>query len=105
MKSTFKQGSLNDSLDKLKQDFMVGYNDAMQESVLGAGKSGSKGFQGFGTKSGAKKMAAELNIAPTFYTLNEENDALKRLVEQMKIDMETIVDKVKEQQSDTNPLM
>ena len=33
MRSNYKKtGTLNDSLDKLKLDFMQGYNDAMAES-------------------------------------------------------------------------
>ena len=31
-KKTVGQGSLNDSLDKMKLEFMQGYNDVMQES-------------------------------------------------------------------------
>jgi len=61
IRSSFKYGSLNDSLDKMKGEFMMGYNEAMQESenmkmsaAKGLTKGGSSnGRPGAGVGGGA----------------------------------------------------
>lgn len=98
--------SLNDSLDRLKLDFMQGYNEVMQESDAAyrldtltqkkasqarAGGALAQMLQGGASAGmgGAASPAVELQL------VKEENEALKKVIEQMKIDMQTIVEKVK----------
>ena len=108
VKSSFKQtngggGSLNDSLDKLKMEFMHGYNEVMQESdaaqkletfkqTLSVGKRRSDAL----TQMLAAAAPSQSEHQMELRFIKEENEVLKKVIEQMKLDMETIVDNVKE---------
>ena len=108
MKSSHKQtnghgGSLNDSLDKLKLEFMQGYNDVMQESdaaqrletfkqSISASKNNKDALTQMLAAAGPNRSEQQMELK----FIKEENEVLKKVIEQMKLDMETIVDNVKE---------
>ena len=83
--------SLNDSLDKLQHEFMKGYNDVMQESDAAyrldtltqksrkAAGPLAQMLQGGGEAKASENLELQL--------VKEENETLKKVIEQMKIDM------------------
>ena len=91
--------SLNDSLDRLKLDFMQGYNEVMEESnaayrleTLTQKKATGNGAlaQMLQVGAGGQNPQVELQL------VKEENEALKQVIAQMKVDMQAIVEKVKD---------
>ena len=103
--------SLNDSLDKLKNEFMVGYNEVMQESdaayrldTLTQKKAAASGARHTSAgplaqmlygASQAANAGAQHSPSLELQLVKEENETLKKVIEQMKLDMQTIVEKVK----------
>ena len=76
---------------------MHGYNEVMAESdtafkIESHGKAGANLAQMMVNTAGSKNQRSMTELA----MLKEENQALQKVIEQMKIDMETIVDKVKQ---------
>ena len=92
MKSSHKQtqgkgASLNDSLDKLKLEFMHGYNEVMQESdaaqrletfkqTLSAGKKNDALAQMLAA-AGPNKSESQMEMK----FIREENEVLKKVIE------------------------
>ena len=93
MKSSFKTGGtlglMNDSLDKMKNEFLDGYMVAMEQSEA------KKRTQASGQQ--LSQMVLKGNSLGK-QELVEENDFLKNIVEQMKLDMEHVVGRLKQQE-------
>ena len=92
VKSNFKGSNdfkgLNDSLDKMQREFFQGYNEVMQESD--------------NRMAGFKSISRKTPNLQDAQSLKEENEQLLRIVDQMKVDMEAMVNKVRSEFNQKN---
>jgi len=77
--SNLKSLGMNDSLDVMGKEFLKQYQDAMVES------------NAYSSKKNMSPMVGQPQAGEYVKQLVEENESLKKLLEQMKIDMEHVV--------------